>query len=58
MHSKIWFRLRQIHDLCNGKDGEMRLCIEYKQLNKKIFANKKQGPSIKDFLDNLGAETR
>lgn len=36
------------------KDGSMRLCMEYKQLNKVIIKNKYPFPRIDDLLDQLG----
>ena len=39
------------------KDGTMRLCIDYRELNKKIIPDKMPIPRINDILDNLGGNT-
>ena len=36
------------------KDGSMRLCIDYKELNKKIIPDRMPIPRIEDVLENLG----
>lgn len=38
------------------KDGSMRLCINYKELNKKIQPDKMPIQRIKHILDNLGEQ--
>ena len=38
------------------KDGTMRLCIDYKDLNKKIHPDRMPIPRIQDILDNLGGQ--
>ena len=35
------------------KDGSMRLCIGYRELNKKIMPDRMPIPSIQDVLENL-----
>lgn len=35
------------------KDGSMRMCIDYQQLNKAIIKNKYPFPSIDDYLISL-----
>ena len=38
------------------KDGTMRLCIDYKDLNKKIHPDRMPIPRIQDILDNLSGQ--
>ena len=38
------------------KDGTMRLCIDYRELNKKIHPDRMPIPRIQDILDNLGGQ--
>ena len=40
----------------NKKDGTLRLCIEYRQLNKVTIKNKYHLPQINDFFDQVGGE--
>ena len=39
------------------KDGTLRLCIDYRQLNKKTIKNRYPLPHIDDMLDQLRGET-
>ena len=39
------------------KDGSMRLCIDYRQLNKVIIRNKYPLPRIEDLFDQLQGAT-
>ncbi|MCI44908.1 RNA-directed DNA polymerase (Reverse transcriptase), partial [Trifolium medium] len=39
--------------LLKKKDGSMRLCIEYRQLNKVTIKNKNPLPRIDDLMDQL-----
>ncbi|KAA3479948.1 ty3-gypsy retrotransposon protein [Gossypium australe] len=43
--------------LAYKKDGSMRLCIDYRQLNKATIKNKYPLPRIDDLFDQLKAET-
>ncbi|GAU51265.1 hypothetical protein TSUD_412520 [Trifolium subterraneum] len=43
--------------LVKKKDGTMRLCIDYRQLNKVTIKNKYLLPRINDLLDQLGGAT-
>ena len=36
------------------KDGNMRLCVDYRQLNKVTIKNKYSLPRIDDLMDQLG----
>ena len=36
------------------KDGSLRLCIDYRELNKKIMPDRMPIPRIEDVLENLG----
>ncbi|GFW07365.1 retrovirus-related Pol polyprotein from transposon 17.6 [Trichonephila clavipes] len=40
--------------VCKKKDGTMRLCIDYRKLNKKIVKDRYPLPIIEDVLDKLG----
>jgi len=43
--------------LVNKKDGSMRLCVDYRQLNKVTIKNRYPLPRIDDLMDQLvGAE--
>ena len=35
------------------KDGTMRICINYQELNKKIITNRYPNPRIEDLMDEL-----
>ena len=39
--------------ICEGKDGTLRLCIDYRQLNKLTVKNKYPLPRIEDLFDQL-----
>ena len=39
------------------KDGNLRLCIDYRQLNNKIIPDKMPIPRIQDILDSLGGKS-
>ena len=39
--------------LVKKKDGSMRLCIDYRQLNKVTIKNRYPLPRIDDFMDQL-----
>lgn len=39
------------------KDGSLRLCIDYRQLNQKTIPDRQPIPRIKDVIDNLGGST-
>ena len=39
------------------KDGSLRLCIDYRQLNQKIIPDKMPIPRIQDILDSLGGKS-
>ena len=39
------------------KDGSMRLCIDYRELNKRTIKNKYPLPRIEDLLDQLREAT-
>lgn len=39
--------------LAKKKDGSLRLCVDYRQLNKKIFKDRYPLPLIEDQLDSL-----
>jgi hypothetical protein len=39
--------------LVKKKDGTMRMCIDYRELNKKTIKNMDLIPRIDDFLDEL-----
>ena len=41
--------------VCKKKNGEMRLCVDYRQLNKKIIRDRYPLPVIDDILDKLGS---
>ena len=38
------------------KDGSMRLCIDYRELNKKIMPDRMPIPRIQDVLENLDGD--
>jgi hypothetical protein len=38
------------------KDGTLRLCINYRQLNKMTIKNRYSLPRIKDLFDQVGGE--
>ena len=38
------------------RDGSMRLCVDYRKLNKKIQANCLPIPRVQDILHNLGGQ--
>ncbi|GFW08679.1 retrovirus-related Pol polyprotein from transposon 297 [Trichonephila clavipes] len=40
--------------VCKKKDGTMRLCIDYRKLNKKIVKDRYPLPIIEEVLDKLG----
>lgn len=40
--------------LCRKKNGDMRLCIDYRQLNKKTIKDKYPLPIIEELFDKLG----
>ncbi|GFT23875.1 retrovirus-related Pol polyprotein from transposon 297 [Trichonephila clavipes] len=40
--------------VCKKKDGTMRLCIDYRKLNKKIVKDRYPFPIIEEVLDKLG----
>lgn len=40
--------------LVKKKNGNMRLCDDYRQLNKMIIKNKYPLPRIEDLMDQLG----
>lgn len=40
--------------LCRKKNGEMRLCVDYRQLNKKTIKDKYPLPVIEEVFDKLG----
>ena len=39
------------------KDGDLRLCIDYRQLNQKVIPDKTPIPRIQDILNNLGGQS-
>jgi hypothetical protein len=39
--------------LVRNKDGKLRLCVDYRELNKLTVKNKYPLPRIDDFLDQL-----
>ncbi|KZV40676.1 hypothetical protein F511_18432, partial [Dorcoceras hygrometricum] len=39
--------------ICQKKDGSMRLCIDYRELNKLTIKNKYPLPRIDDLFDQL-----
>ena len=41
----------------NKKDGGMRLCVDYRELNKKTVQDRPPIPRIQETLDNLGGNT-
>ena len=42
--------------LVKKKDGKLRLCVDYKELNKLTMKNKYPLPRIDDLLDQLGGD--
>lgn len=36
------------------RDGSMRLCVDYRELNKKTHPDHQPVPRVQDILDNLG----
>lgn len=39
------------------KDGTLRLCIDYRELNKKTHPDRQPIPRVQDIMDNLGGNT-
>jgi hypothetical protein len=46
----------QLEELLKKKDGTLRLCIEFRQLNKVVVKNKYHFPRINDLFDQLKNE--
>jgi hypothetical protein len=50
------FTLGSTNTLCEKKDGTLRLCIDFRQLNKATMKNKYPLPRIDDLFDQLRGE--
>ena len=43
--------------MCPKKDGSLRLCVDYRELNKKTITDSQPIPKMKDVLDSLGGNS-
>jgi hypothetical protein len=53
VHTSKCFTLGSTSNFCKKKDGTLRLCIDFRQLNKYTINNKYLLPQIDDLFDNL-----
>ena len=42
--------------IVRNKDGSLRLCVDYRELNNKTIADRHPVPRVKDTLDNLAGQ--
>ncbi|KAJ8012612.1 hypothetical protein DPEC_G00044670 [Dallia pectoralis] len=54
MDRQIKVTVRRSGSVCTQKDGKLRLCVDYRLLNKKTIPDRHPLPRIQDLIDTLG----